>query len=312
MTGARFAVSTTLALVRRTPVLAAALLLAALLSACGDETTSDGSDRKPEAASDESSVFNPRTAALAVLDDARAQLATLSQGNLGAAFEADPGSEDDGTEPSSEPGTTDTGCDAETAFEDQLDPDGLALGEADIDYWLIDDVRLMAVTSRVASFGDEATAQTAFAALDESIGGCTHFEDASEDGTESTVIDVEVGHDPATDEVDDQLDMVGGGTWSFEGQSIPLGVGFAAARIDNNVTMVVLLSIGVTEDAELLEPYTQIAADRLFLVASGETPPDVAAPLPATSPATRLPIPLPQAPTSLDQFRAAAPGILGG
>jgi len=283
------------------------LLAAALLTACGDETTSDGSDRRPDA-TEESPQLNPRTASFAVLDDARAQLALLSQGNLGLAFEADDSSGDDELEdPEAE---TPTGCDADVTFQDRLDPDGLALGDADIDYWLIDDVRLMAVTSAVSSFGDETTAEAAFDALYEDVGECTHFEDASEDGSETTVIDVTVDTDTATEDVDDQFDMVGGGTWSFDGQAIPLGVGFAIARVDSNVTMVMLLSIGVTEDNVLLAPYTEIAADRLVQVAAGETPADVAAPLPSSTPPVRAPIE--RAPTTLEEFYASAPGILGG
>jgi hypothetical protein len=296
--------------VRRTRLhraLPALLLAGALLTACGDETTSNGSDREPDAAADGSPRLDPRTAAFAVLDDARAGLALLSQGNLGAAFEADPSPGDDESE---DPAAgTATGCDSDVTFQDRLDPDGLALGDADIDYWLIDDVRLMAVTSAVSSFGDETTAKAAFDALYDDIGGCTHFEDASEDGTETTVIDVTVDTDAATEDVDDQFDMVGGGTWSFDGQDIPLGVGFAIARIDSNVTMVMMLSIGVTEDNELLAPYTEIAADRLVAVADGGIPADVAAPLPSATPPVFAPIE--PAPATLEDFYAAAPGILG-
>jgi hypothetical protein len=288
------------------------LLAGALLTACGDESTTDGSERKPDVATEESPQLNPRTASFAVLDDARAELALLSQGNLGAAFQADPSSGDDEVvDPATD---TATGCDADVSFEDRLDPDGVAIGDADIDYWLVDDVRLMVVTSKVSSFGDEATAEAAFDALYEDIGECTHFEettgDGTEGGTESTVIDVTVDTDPATDDVDDQFDMVGGGAWSFEGQNVPLGVGFSIARIDSNVTMVMLLSIGVTEDNELLAPYTEIAADRLVTVAADGTPEDVPAPLPTSTPPVRVPIE--RAPTTLEEFYAGAPGILGG
>jgi hypothetical protein len=286
--------------------LPALLLAAGLLTACGDETTSDGSDRRPDTATEESPRLNPRTASFAVLDDARAELALLSQGNLGAAFEADKSSGDEVEDPESE---TPTGCDAEVTFQDRLDPDGLALGDADIDYWLIDDVRLMAVTSAVSSFGDETTAEAAFDALYEDVGECTHFEDASEDGSETTVIDVTVDTDTATEDVDDQFDMVGGGTWSIDGQDVPLGVGFAIARVDSNVTMVMLLSIGVTEDNALLAPYTEIAADRLVQVAAGETPADVAAPLPSATPPVRAPIE--RTPVTFEDLYASAPGILG-
>ena len=151
----------------------------------------------------------------------------------------------------------------------------------------------MVVTSAVSSFGDETTAETAVEALYEDIGECTHFEDVSEDGTETTVIDVTVDTDAATDEVDDQFAMVGGGTWTFAEQAVPLGVGFSVARVDNNVTMVMLLCIGVEEDSELLAPYTEIAADRLVAVAAGETPEVVAAPPPTAAPTARLPVPVP-------------------
>lgn len=284
----------------------ALLLTAMLLSACGEETTSDGSDRRPDVASEESPRLNLRTMAFAVLDDARARLALLSQGNLGPGFEADPSS---GADDPEDPSATATGCEADVSFPDRLDPEGLALGEAAIDYLLIDETRLLVVTSAVSSFGDEGTAEAAFEALYDDVGACTHFEDVSEDGTETTVIDVTVDTDPATDDVDDQFDMVGGGTWSFDAQSIPLGVGFAIARIDSNVTMVLLLSLGVTQDNELLAPYTEIAADRLVQVAAGETPEDVAAPLPSTTPPVRLPIE--QTPASLAQFYSSAPGVLG-
>ena len=202
---------------RRASAPVAALLLAATLAACGDESTSDGSDRRPEAAADagdaadsSSPRLNPRTASFAVLDDARAQLALLTQGNLGPGFEADPSSSADDPEA----GEAEGGCDSDVAFEDRLDPDGLALGNAALDYFLVDDVRLMVVTSRVTSFGDEATAEAAFDALSEDIGGCTHFEETAEDGSESTVIDVTTDSAPATEDVDDQLTMVGGGARS--------------------------------------------------------------------------------------------------
>lgn len=293
--------------VRRTSAGSAVLILAALLTACGDDATSDGSERQPDAAGEESPQLNPRTASFAVLDDGRAELALLSQGNLGAAFQADPSSGDDeGADPAGETGT---GCDADVSFEDRLDPDGLAIGDADIDYWLIDDVRLMAVTSKVSSFGDEATAEAAFGALYDDIGGCTHFEETTADGSESTVIDVTVDTDPATDDVDDQFSMVGGGAWTYGGQEVPLGVGFSIARIDSNVTMVMLLSIGVTEDNELLAPYTEIAADRLAVVNADGIPEDVQAPQPSSTPPVRVPIE--RAPTTLEQFYASAPGILG-
>lgn len=294
--------------VRQTSALSAALILAALLTACGDESTTDGSDRKPDSVSEDSSQAYPRTASFAVLDDSRAELALLTQDNLGPAFEADPSSSDD-TEIEDPAVETATGCEADVAFEDRLDPDGLAVGDADIDYWLVDDVRLMVVTSQVASFGDEATAEAAFDALYEDIGECTHFEETAEDGSESTVIDVTVDTDTATEDVDAQFDMVGGGTWSFDGQDIPIGVGFAIARVDSNVTKVMLLSIGVTEDNELLAPYTEIAADRLAVVNADGTPEDVAAPQPTSTPPVRVPIE--RAPTTLEQFYAAAPGILG-
>lgn len=292
---------------RRASALPAVLLLAAFLTACGDESTTDGSERKPDASSADAPQLNPRTASFAVLDDSRAELALLSQGNLGAAFQADPSSGDDqDVDPAAE---TPTGCDADVSFEDRLDPDGLAIGDADIDYWLVDDARLMAVTSKVSSFGDEATAAAAFEALHEDLGECTHFEETAEDGSESMVIDVTVDTEPATDDVDDQFAMVGGGSWMFEGQDVPVGVGFSIARIDGNVTMVMLLSIGVTEDNELLAPYTEIAADRLVVVAADGTPEDVPAPLPTSTPPVRVPIE--RAPATLEEFLASAPGILG-
>ena len=167
----------------------------------------------------------------------------------------------------------------------------------------------MVVTSDVRSFGDENTAEAAFDALYEAIGECTHFENTSEDGLESTVIDVAIDTDTATEDVDDQFDMTGGGAWTFDGQEIPLGVGFSIARIDNNVTMVMLLSIGVPEDSELLAPYTEIAADRLAAVMAGETPEEVAAPQPVAAPPVRVPIEA--VPGTLAEFYASAPGVLG-
>ena len=208
--------------VRRTRVtsrvnraLPALLLAAALLTACGDETTSDGSDREPDQtiASDDASPLTPRTASFAVFDDAAAELALLTQTNLGPAFQPDLDSADQ-VDDEAAVEEVDTGCDADTAFEDQFDPTGLALGTADIDYLLIDDARLMVVTSDVRSFGDENTAEAAFDALYEAIGECTHFENTSEDGLESTVIDVAIDTDTATEDVDDQFDMTGGGAWT--------------------------------------------------------------------------------------------------
>ena len=291
-------------LTRVSRALPALVLAAAVLTACGDDTTSDGSDRKPADTTTESTPLNPRTASFAVLDDAHAALALLTQANLGPAFEPDSAS---GADDPEDPSASATGCDADVSFEDRFDRDGFSLADAQLDFLLFDDARLMVVTSSVSSFGDETTAEAAFDALYEDIGECTHFEESSEE--ETTVIDVEVDTDEATDDVDAQFDMVGGGTWTFDTQEVPLGVGFAIARIDESVTMVMLLSIGVTEDNALLEPYTEIAADRLAAVAAGETPDDVAAPLPGAGPRVRFPTD--DEAKTIEDFLAVAPGIVG-
>jgi hypothetical protein len=289
--------------------LIAGLLAAAVLTACGDEATSDGSDREPDeaGASDVSARLAPRFATASVLDETRAGLAILALANLGPGFE--PSSDSPAEEETEAPIEGEIACDAEVSFEDRFDPGNLALAEASEDYLYFDEARLLLVTSVVDSFGDEDTAETLFADLAEQLDDCTELGEVI--GDESTEISLTVDTEPATGDVDDQLNSVGGGIWTEEGEpDFPIALGFSIARVDNNVTMTMMISLGVLEDTQLLAPYTEIAVDRLVAVAAGELPEETAAPMPTTVPPSRLP-PVAGEPRTFEEFAEVAPGILG-
>ena len=266
---------------RRLGAIASLTLLAALASACGDETTTDADEASdPTETSSASETLQPRTAAASPLGDKEAHLALLTKANLGAAFEGDAVVE----EPVPDDGKT--GCESEVPLDDRLDKQGVAASNAEIEYLMFDETRILVVSSHVTSFDDESTAEDAFAGLVEDLGDCTHLEDTDDMGT--TSVDFVNDDSTATGDVDEQFNMVGTGSALWGEEQIPLAASFSAARVGNNATMVFLVGFGAAEDSKLIGPYTEIAVNRLVAVASGQTPDDVAAPLPQ-APGIRLP-----------------------
>jgi hypothetical protein len=276
-------------------VVPAGLLAVALLAACGDET-SDGSSPSETATDSASPTLTSRLLGGDPLNVDEATAALLAQGNL-PTFDAlgpsTPGDveESDGTESDEAEGDEATGCENEEAFEDRFDRGGLATTRTDTAYLFADDARLLIVTSLVTSFTDDGQSEAAFAEVQADFGSCTHYEDTTDAG-ETTVVDIENNTDTATDEVDEQLNLVGTGLWTApDFDDVDMGFGLSLARVANNVTLTQVISIGVAEDNALLEPYTEIAVDRLVAVANGETPEDVAGPVPTPIPASFLPVP---------------------
>lgn len=301
-------------LVRSVP---AGLLAVALLAACGDETgtkpdSSDSSDR----AADSQPTLTSRTLAALALDVSQATTALLAQQNMPAGFDSlGPSSPDepaetetdgsDATEGSDEAEETDetgesTGCETEESFEDRFDRGGLATTRTDTGYLYVDEARLLIVTSLVASFADDAQAGSAFDAVRGDFESCTHYEETDAETGETTVVDVTHDGETATGDVDDQLNLLGNGLWSSEGfDDVEMGFGLSLARVDGNVTLTQVMSLGVAADNELLAPYTGIAVDRLVAVMNGETPEELTGPAPAPvtiTPTTRLPLPLTSSP----------------
>ena len=284
---------------------------------------SDGSDRRPDTAVDTAdegtegggdtaaaSRLTARTASETVLDDGRAALAVLSQSNMGAGFELDPSTDDDGTgiDDGEVPPTDEelADCESDISFEDRLDPEGLSVGKAAADYLYFDETRLMIVSSQVASFGDESTATAALDRLVDTLGDCTRFEEEVDGAV--TAIELEVSTETSSDDADAQFDMVGGGSFGDATGTVPTGLGFSAVRVDNNITMVMLISLGSIEDNELLAPYSDLAVDRLVAVASGETPDEAPGPTPTPPPRVLLPSGADQA--LLDLYLDIAPGLV--
>ena len=264
---------------RNRPFAAIACLtvLAALATACSTEDADRAEDTSDMALTSSPSP-DPELAALAAgsaLNDTEAQVAVLTKENLGTGFEAD-----EVDEPAPPDGMT--GCESEVAFDDRLDPEGTAAADAEGEYYLFDETRILVVSSHVTSFGDEDAASEAFEGLVDNLGGCTHLETTDEGGT--VVADFEIDDETSSSEVDAQFNMVGTGTASFgpDSEPFPLAASFSAARVDNNVTMTFLVGFGSAEDSELIGPYTDIAVDRLVAVASGQTPDDVTAPAPGS------------------------------
>ena len=284
-------------LVRAVP---AGLLAVALLAACGDETSDDSSPA--ESATDSASpTLTSRLLGGDPLDATEAGAALLTAVNVPGFDPLGPSVQDEG------PAETDgkPGCESEDSFEDRFDRGRLATTRVDTAYLYGDEARLLIVTSLVTSFADDEQAEAAYDAVLADYGQCSHYEDVSETG-ETTVMDVENDTDTASDDVDDQLNMVGTGSLTAEGQpTTNLGFGLSLARVDNSATMTQVISIGVPEDRLLLEPYTQLAVDRLLAVVAGDTPEDVAGPAITIPPRSALPF-VPNA-SAFQQFVKIAP-----
>ena len=268
-------------LVRAVP---AGLLAVALLAACGEEQGNEG-ESAPESAGEASPRLSSRLLGGDPLDVTEATTALLAADNVPDFDSLGPSTPeeivDDGKE----------GCESEVSFEDRFDRGGLAATRTDTAYLYGDDARLLIVTSLVTSFADDDQAESAWDEVQADFGSCTHYESTEESG-ESTVVDITNDTDPATDDVDEQLNLVGSGLWSSpDFDSVEMGFGLSLARVDNNVTLTQVISIGVGEDSELLAPYTEIAVDRLVAVMNGDTPEAVAGPAPTSVPASRLPLP---------------------
>lgn len=285
---------------RRTRTLSAlaALALLAALTACGEET--DGADDKAGDPGETSSPTDggpePRGLAARELAGAEAELALLSQANMGPLFERD--------EPEVAPDDGQSACASDVAFDDRLDRERVAAADVKADYVMYDDVRILGVSSHVVSFAEESEAEEAFARLAEEMGPCTHIEATEDDGTIS--VDFEIDDDTATGDVDEQFNMVGSGTMTWGDATFPVAASFSLARLGNNATMVFLVSLGSAEDRELIGPYTEISVARLVAVDEGDTPPDDTAPGPS-APGDRLPKDLSR---SLQDDGALAPEAL--
>ena len=260
------------------------LLAVALLAACGDET---GADDEAGGRFPRQQPLTSRTLGGIPLDNVQATSALLTIANVPGFEDLGPSSPDEG------PVETDgkSGCESEDSFDDRFDRARIASTRVDTAYLYGDEARLLIVTSLVASFANEDQAQAAYDEALADYGSCTHYEDTGDAG-DTSVVDVESNTDTVSDDVDDQLNLVGVGTWDQPGyDTTHMGFGLSLARVGNNATMTQVISIGVADDRLLLEPYTEIAVDRLLAVMNGETPEDVAGPAVTPVPASHLALP---------------------
>ena len=282
-------------LVRALP---AGLLAVALLSGCGDETEPDASTS--DRAADTAPTLTSRLLGGDPLDVTEAIDALIADANVpgfmteGEPTEAEPPAESDGL----------SGCETSDSFEDRFDYARTAVTRVGQEYVFADDARLLFIDTTVASFQNEAQAEAALDEFAAEFGECDDFEDTS--GGTSVVVDVEHDEEPATADVDDQFNLTAAGDYTEAGaEPFGMGMGFSLARVGNTVTITAVLCLGVPEDRDLVQPYTEIAVDRLVAVINGETPEDVAGPAPSEVPASRLPIDPAQVP--LDRFNKVAP-----
>lgn len=289
--------------------LPAGLLAVALLAACGEETSSDSLSTSGEAIdaatdseADDGPTLSSRTLGGDPLDLAEASTALLAGSNL-PGFEPD----SDGPTVPDPPDETDglPACETEDTFADRFDYPGNAVTRVTTDYTFFDDARLLFTSSTVASFQNDEQAAAALDEVAAQFGECSSFEETQDGATVS--IDIASDEEPATDDADDGFNLTATGTVVEVGtETLAMGFGFSLARVDNNVTMTEVMSLGVPGDAALLAPYTAIAVDRLVAVMNGEAPEDVAGPGPTPAPpASRLPTG-PEA-FSLERFNAVAP-----
>jgi hypothetical protein len=278
----------------------AGLLAVALLAACGNETEPEG-ESAAQAPDSSAPTLSSRTLGGDPLDQIDATAALLAEENLPESFEldgsltvAEPPAESDGL----------PACETSDSFEDRFDYARTAVTRVGQDHLFVDDSRLLFVSSLVSSFQNEDQAAAAVDEIALQFADCTDFVD--EQGTTSVSIELEHDDVAATDDVDDQFNMTATGTYEEpDVETFMVGFGFSLARVDNNVTLTQVVSLGVPEDRTLLAPYTEIAVDRLVAIMNDETPEATVGPEPTSVPASRLPVDPSQ--FSVEQFDQVAP-----
>ncbi|MDP2772889.1 MAG: hypothetical protein Q8O61_04975 [Nocardioides sp.] len=220
-------------LTRRTRLLATAVALGVVLTACGSGDDDGESAAEPEVLTQESA-----DGALLTLDD------------VGEGFV-------EGTEPEDEE-DSDLGCLSGINDLDNLEPETKAKVSFDAE----GTTSLRSVLSGVSSFEDTATLTEAFDDFRAGVEACESV-DVTDDTGFNVVLTVDVEDGDAIGDVDDQIRFTGTGevstgpteTYSYE-------LAFVASRIDNNLSVVGLIDLGAAGE-DIIDTLTETAVDRL-------------------------------------------------
>jgi hypothetical protein len=197
------------------------------------------------------------------LSESEADLAMLSQGNLGGRFIPD--STADHTSPS-------PGClTAVDAISDQID----APVHVVADYMTNTKRAFPLVSNTVASFDSIADATAALEKFRTDIAACTAVDDKDTDGTATrlTVTDDQTKTDATTS---DQVNVQAVGTITGAGGSYPIWLGLAVVRIDNNLTVISVGDLASKAPGDVSQ-LIKVADARLADVMAGRTPSDAVA-----------------------------------
>ena len=192
-----------------------------------------------------------------VLDDNQVKAALLTLDNMPDGWKVSTDTDNDLADA--------PGCLADLDKLDQ--PDAESDGSADFEDAALG---LPALSTQVASFGSERDVTEAMDTFREAFTDCDHvdYTDPSDDTT--IVLDFESDDEKSSPEVDDQFNLTATGTIS-SGFDFPFGLWLSIARVDNNTTAVMITDL--SEDAgSALDPYTQMAVDRLVAVLNGDSP----------------------------------------
>jgi len=237
---------------RRTSALAVLVAAAGLLVACGDGSEGGSGDSG-----------DPATV---VLDDDQVKKALLTLDNLPEGWvESDEDGDDDEDAP---------GCLANLDDLEGTDSES----DASIDFETDDEIGLPALTNGVASFKSERDVTEAMDTFRGAFEDCNHIDYTDpEDGT-TIVLDFESDDETSSPEVDDQFNLTATGTITA-GLELPFGLWVSVARVDNHTTTVMITDLDLGT-ADLLDPYTAIAVDRLVAVVDGQEPEATQGPAP--------------------------------
>ncbi|MDO9496580.1 MAG: hypothetical protein Q7J48_12830 [Nocardioides sp.] len=222
-------------LIRRTRLLTTAVVLAAVLTACGsgDDDPGNESAATPEVLTQESA-----DSALLTLDD------------VGEGFTESTKPDDDDD--------SDLGCLSGINDLDNLESDTRAEVSFDAD----GDTALRSILSGVSSFEDTATITDAFDDFRSGVEDCDAVDITDPDGFRIT-LDVTVDDGDNLGDVDDQIRLTGTGEVSSgPTETYPYALAFVASRIDNNLSMVGLIDFGEPGE-DIIDTLTETAVERL-------------------------------------------------
>lgn len=153
---------------------------------------------------------------------------------------------------------------------DDVDSAADSEADAEAEFEVDDDFGLPALANSVASFKTDREVSDAMDAMRDAFSDCNHLEYTDPDDGTEIVLDFSTDDEKSTSDVDDQFNLEATGSISA-GLEFPFGLWLSVVRVDNHTTLVMISDLS-DEGGSLLDPYVQIAVDRLVAVIDGEEP----------------------------------------